>query len=54
MSHYEMQVKYNTGWETVTAVDHPEAARWGWAGFRLRYRHLKTRLLAGGKPCRYG
>ena len=53
--HFQFQVKYNTGWETVEDWNKGSyPIQYLWSGFKRRYSSLYTRLLKDGKPVRYG
>jgi len=50
-SKFEIQVKYNTGWETVSRPD-PFYVCIEWHGWRERYKTIQLRLLQDGKEIR--
>jgi len=50
---FEIQVHYDTGWETVETISSPERARWIWYAARQRWRTVRLRLLRNSKPVRW-
>jgi hypothetical protein len=61
MATFEFQVKYNTGWETLSQFTLDTDAWWAranvfdrWREFRRRYRTLRTRAVCNGKAWRQG
>lgn len=50
-SKFQIQVLYNTGWETLSEPD-PFMAEQEWSKIKKRYRNINLRLLQDGKVIR--
>lgn len=48
---FEVQVRYNTGWETISRPS-PFYAHEAWENLKQRYRTIPLRLLVDGKVAR--
>jgi hypothetical protein len=50
---FEIQIKYNTGWETVASIHSWVAAQMTWGAAGRRWPSFKQRLVVDGKPWKW-